>query len=204
VLFNSHMIDWCELQDVEGTPATWIPDLLDRLERQPTAELWQDLRYGLGVFECETWCRVSFAAIPRIAAIAEQSRGGDREEALDLGADIARSLRFYRDADDLVRSARDAYGTLPLRPSMRTTRCTSLQSTSRSAPITSGRPAQTPSSATRKAWRVGPGGRSGGTEPPRRRRCRTPTSALRQRDVEAWSLATEATATRRSPRTLRG
>ncbi|MFI5959718.1 hypothetical protein [Cryptosporangium sp. NPDC051539] len=44
-------------------------------------------------------------AIPRIAAIAEQTRGDDREEALDLAADIARSLVFYRDADDLVRSA---------------------------------------------------------------------------------------------------
>ncbi|SHN46314.1 hypothetical protein [Cryptosporangium aurantiacum] len=106
------MIDWCELQDAEGAPATWIPDLLDRIERQPTAELWQELRHGLGVIECETWCRVSFAAIPRIAAIAEQSRGDDREEALDLAADIARSLVFYRDADDLVRSARDAYATL--------------------------------------------------------------------------------------------
>jgi hypothetical protein len=111
MLLNHHMIDWSQLLDVQGWPAIRVPDVLDRLERHPSLLLWQELSSFLTV-EGEAFCRASFAALPRIAALAEQTTGENREEALTLAADIARSLHKYRDADDLVRSGRHAFATL--------------------------------------------------------------------------------------------
>jgi hypothetical protein len=111
MLFNHRMIDWSRLLDVQGWPAIWIPDLLDRLERQPSPQLWQELRKLL-VVEGEAFCRASFAALPRIAVLAEQGARENREEALTLAGDIATTLHHFRDADDLVRSERNVFASL--------------------------------------------------------------------------------------------
>jgi hypothetical protein len=105
------MTDWSRLLDARGWPGIWIPDVLERLERHPDPQLWQELR-GLVTVEGEAHCRAAFAALPGIAALAEQTGGENREEALTLAADIVRSLHEYRDADDLVLSGRDAFARL--------------------------------------------------------------------------------------------
>lgn len=110
-MFNRQMVDWSRLLDVQGWPAIWIPDLLDRLERQPSPQLWQELRKLL-VVEGEAFCRASFAALPRITGLAERGIVDSRDEALTLAGEIARTLHRYRDADDLVRAERDSFTTL--------------------------------------------------------------------------------------------
>jgi hypothetical protein len=90
-------------------PLAWIPDLLDRLERQPTPQLWHDLS-SLLVVEGEVFCRAGLAALPRLAALAERGGAESRDEALALASSIVRTLHKYHDADDLAEPA--AFATL--------------------------------------------------------------------------------------------
>lgn len=90
-------------------PATWIPDLLDRLERQPTSQLWHDLS-SLLVVEGEVFCRAGLAALPRLATLAERGDTANRDQALALASSVTRTLHRYHDADDLAEPA--AFATL--------------------------------------------------------------------------------------------
>lgn len=90
-------------------PPAWIPDLLDRLERQPTPQLWHDLN-SLLVVEGEVFCRAGLAALTRLAALAERGGAESRDEALALASSIVRTLHKYHDADDLAEPA--AFATL--------------------------------------------------------------------------------------------
>ncbi|WP_127502934.1 hypothetical protein [Actinoplanes solisilvae] len=103
-------VDWSKLVGVTGRPPVGIPELLRQLQRQPSPELWQEFGARLDVIEGESWCRPGFAAIPDIAALAEQE--GNREEALELAALIAQTLHVYREADDLVSGALESYEAL--------------------------------------------------------------------------------------------
>ncbi|WP_378079191.1 hypothetical protein [Actinoplanes sichuanensis] len=85
--------------------------LLNRLEHQPSGDLWEALE-GLLIVEVECWFREGFAALPALARIAQSSGERDRHQALDLAAMIVRTLHRNHMYDDLVRANSEAVADL--------------------------------------------------------------------------------------------
>jgi hypothetical protein len=77
--------DWTQLSHAYGSAGD-IPALLDRIELAPTAELWNALWSSL----CHQGSvySASFAALPRLAAIAATQPGEQRVNALVLAGAI--------------------------------------------------------------------------------------------------------------------
>ena len=67
-----------------------VGKLLDRLERQPAADVWKALD-RLFIVEAECWYREGFTALPALARIAQSGAESDRHRAIDLAAAIVRT-----------------------------------------------------------------------------------------------------------------
>jgi hypothetical protein len=74
------VIDWSELRDHPHHPGVEVAVLLDRAEREPSAEVWHRLG-ALLLVEGECWCSAGFAALPRLSALAHSRATEYRDHA---------------------------------------------------------------------------------------------------------------------------
>lgn len=92
------MTNWGQLSHALGS-AEDIPAMLDLIEAEPTPERWNDLWTALcnqsSVFSA------SFAALARLAQIAERGDAGQRTQALTLAGAIVGSRDRPRDLGDV-------------------------------------------------------------------------------------------------------
>ncbi|WP_093622477.1 hypothetical protein [Actinoplanes philippinensis] len=98
------MIDWTAVRDVRGDSGVIVGELLDRLEREPDAALWEELDSRL-IVEAECFCSAGFAALPALGRLAQSGDTEQRDRALDLAALITRTLHRHHEDDRLVRAA---------------------------------------------------------------------------------------------------
>ncbi|MEH0934048.1 hypothetical protein [Micromonospora psammae] len=104
------MVDWSE-RDLQQLPHDDIMALLDRLEREPSADLWKELDNRL-ITEGECWYSAGYAALPRLSALAQMGAEEHRQAAIQLASMIAMTLHRHHTDDDLVRVDPSALATL--------------------------------------------------------------------------------------------
>ncbi|WP_086766617.1 hypothetical protein [Streptomyces bobili] len=91
------MTDWTRVVDAHGAVGR-VPLLLDRVEREEAPEAWEELWDRL-CLHGETVSAASFAALPRLAALAPTSA-----QALELAGAIVRGTLRHPDAEALLAS----------------------------------------------------------------------------------------------------
>jgi hypothetical protein len=111
VVFDRSMIDWGAVRDAQGDSGVVVAGLLDRLERRPTALLWEELDRRL-VVEGECFSSAGFAALPALSRLAQSEAAEHRDRALDLAGVIARTLQRCHEHDHLVRARPQALAEL--------------------------------------------------------------------------------------------
>ncbi|MET7425739.1 hypothetical protein [Dactylosporangium sp. NPDC005555] len=92
-------------------PGVEVAALLDRAEREPSAEVWERLDRLL-IVEGECWFSAGFAALPRLSSLAQSGAAEHRAQAIDLAAAIVMTLHRHHRDDDLVRADPAALATL--------------------------------------------------------------------------------------------
>nr|BFE58897.1 hypothetical protein GCM10020063_034230 [Dactylosporangium thailandense] len=105
------VIDWRSVQDLSGGSGVTVGRLLDGIEHHPTAEAWDEIEHRL-VVEAECWCSAGFAALPRLAELAQSGAEEHQVRALRLAATIVRSLHRCHQYDDIVRAGAQALTVL--------------------------------------------------------------------------------------------
>ncbi|MFF8321032.1 hypothetical protein ACF06V_28190 [Streptomyces bobili] len=94
---NALVTDWTRVVDAHGAVGR-VPLLLDRVEREEVPEAWEELWDRL-CLHGETVSAASFAALPRLAALAPTSA-----QALELAGAIVRGTLRHPDAEALLAS----------------------------------------------------------------------------------------------------
>ncbi|GAA3455661.1 hypothetical protein [Dactylosporangium matsuzakiense] len=110
MVLDASVIDWQSVRDVSGDSGVRIGRLLD-VERYPTTEAWDEIERRL-VVEAECWCSAGFAALPRLAELAQSGTEEHQIRALRLAATIVRSLHRSYQYDDIVRAGTEALKAL--------------------------------------------------------------------------------------------
>jgi hypothetical protein len=103
VVFTRTVVERSELRDQRNHPELEVAELLDRAEREPSAEVWQRL-VALLIVEAECWCSAGFAALPRLSALAQSGAAEYRDDAIELASTIIMTLHRNDEHDELVRA----------------------------------------------------------------------------------------------------
>ncbi|MFJ8471302.1 hypothetical protein [Kitasatospora sp. NPDC094011] len=99
------MTNWTQVMDAHGATAR-VPALLEQVERSDAPAAWDELGNRL-CLHGETVSPASFAALPRLAALAPH-----RDRALDLACAIMRGAVQHHGGDALLATCTEAIAAL--------------------------------------------------------------------------------------------